>query len=93
MDDTWFNFGMSGVVLLTVVSCGAAIVAIDKDNKEWAVFAKEQDCKVVQRIDPIVAYGTGVMVSPSGTASVITIPNVTPSKVAFLCNDGITYWR
>jgi hypothetical protein len=59
--------------------------AVYTENTSWNEFAAEHDCKIVERKASTASYGIGT----SGNYQTI----VNPSQVAFLCDDGITYWR
>lgn len=56
-----------------------------REQAEWEEFASTHDCRVVGEESGSV--GTGL--TSGGNVALIT----TPGKVAYECNDGVTYWR
>lgn len=86
--DLWPAYAGGAVVIALFVLWGFAINA---EHKQWQLFADEHSCKVtghmtgdtVTTVAPIVGGNGGVAVGISST----------PSKTAYLCDDGVTYWR
>jgi hypothetical protein len=71
-----------------------AVVAVAlKERKQWDDFAAAHACKKVSvvRGDVQVAVTTGM--DSKGNLVTATTPIVTPDKVAYMCDDGVTYWR
>lgn len=80
-----------------VSSCAAAIVllvagSIEEGNR-WNAFKIQHNCKIVQHMRGDVAVGTGVVLMPNGQVGVVTTTSTTPDKTAWICDDGVTYWR
>ena len=63
----------------------------------WAVWSSLHNCKVVGREKGVTTTGVGTMIGTSSNGGTTIIPVVTtsrtPDKTAYLCDDGITYWR
>lgn len=71
---------------------GLVIAASIAEEKQWAQFSKSHDCKVTAKVRGDVVVGTGVGFGSKGAVPIMTTSS-TPDKTAYLCNDGITYWR
>ena len=79
------------------VAAGVFIVAlivgvgylVMEDEKQWQKFKAEHKCVVVGRMRGDVV--TGTTVTTGGKVGVVTA--VTPDKMGYKCDDGITYWR
>ena len=76
-------------ILLAVILCTVVVVATYYEHQQWSDFAKEHHCKLTQVANGEVNTGFG-MTTNGNLATVIT---TSPRKKAYLCNDGITYWR
>lgn len=61
-----------------------AVISVKKDNDKWEAFKLEHECKVVGRKDGQSSFGTD---SGGKTVTMHT------SQTAWLCNDGVTYWK
>ena len=79
------------VVLVAMIPL--TIYAMHEEAKEWAAFAEAHDCKVVGRMSGTTSTGLGVGVMPNGQVGTVMTTSTTPSKTAYACNDGVTYWR
>lgn len=87
--------------LLPIAALAALLVAImwggihfaQEEEKQWAAFASEHDCKVVGRMSATTNIGTGFGFAGNGQMGVVTTTSTTPSKTQYACNDGVTYWR
>lgn len=90
--DDWFDFWP----ILAFIGVAVVIVAIVihfaiLDQAQWERFAAAHDCRVVERmpgdtmttVAPIIGGKGGVAVGVTST----------PDKTAYLCNDGVKYWR
>ena len=76
-------------IFLVVIWCTVVVVAKYYEHKQWSDFAKEHHCKLTQVANGEVNTGFG-MTTNGNLATVIT---TSPRKKAYLCDDGITYWR
>lgn len=81
-----FIAGWIALIALIVVS-GA------EKQKRWDAFAVEHKCKLVEHRNGDVLVTTATTFSQNGGVSVTPMTTVTPDKRAFLCDDGVTYWR
>ena len=72
-----------------------ALVAVSsaEEQKRWDAFAVEHKCKLVEHRKGDVLVTTATTVNPNGGVSVTQMTTMTPDKRAFLCDDGVTYWR
>ena len=69
------------IVFTLVFGCG--------DNSEWEEFKLAHHCKIVQKKDSDAHVGF-VVGSKGGFAPIFSFED---EKTAWLCDDGITYWR
>ncbi len=63
-----------------------------QEEKAWQEFSSEQSCVVIEKIEGHTSTGVGVGFV-GGNAGTIVTTTSTPDKTAYLCNDGVTYWR
>lgn len=75
----------SAAIIFIIIISVLAFFAAKKQKDEWEAFKIQHDCKVVGKRDSQTSYGT----DSSGK----TITTYTPSQTAWLCNDGVTYWK
>ena len=92
VQDMWSGDWIERGLLLFVAAMIAAIpvlayVAI-QEQREWEVFAASHNCKVVERMRASTSTGFGFVGNKPG---LVTTTN--PAKTAYLCDDGVTYWR
>lgn len=86
MERDWpMTFVLSGIVIGIV----ALFYLAYEQEKEWLEFKVEHACKVVAKESSTLS--TVWTTSANGSLNIGTV--TTPSKVGYLCNDGITYWR
>lgn len=78
-----------GVILTTAVIIAGSIALAVKSVKDWNRFKEEHNCKIVGKKDSTTSIGVGV--SSNGSAGPVVVTN--PSQTAWLCDDGITYWK
>jgi hypothetical protein len=82
---------MWGAFVVVVGILVAAAYGSIQEQREWERFKVAQNCKVTQKmrgdtvttVAPIIGGNGGVAVGVSST----------PDKTAWLCADGVTYWR
>lgn len=77
------------VTVILIILLILAILAAIEEGRDWQRFKVEHNCKVTARINGDV-FNT-LSVGANGQP-VIGIGS-TPSKTAWLCDDGITYYR
>lgn len=58
--------------------------------EQWEVLKIEKNCKVVEKREGHSFSGAGI--NTGGHVGVI-FGDGTPSQTAYLCDDGITYWK
>lgn len=71
-----------GVMALFLAGVGYLAV---QEGREWEQFKLTHQCKVVAK------RGGQLVMTTNSKGSVGT--GVTSDETAYLCNDGITYWR
>jgi hypothetical protein len=88
---TGFSDGQVIAVLIAVaVACIAMLFKFSLDeSRRWQKFAAAHECKISQRMDGDTLTTTTVSANGNVGVGIVT----TPSKTAWLCNDGVTYWR
>ena len=84
-DDFWIG----GLLVLIVVVIVAAVVGSIHEAKEWAAFSANHECKVVEKIKSSSNIGYGM----TSNGKMGTVVMTMPEKIAYLCDDGVTYWR
>lgn len=75
-------------ILLAVILCTVVVVATYYEHQQWSDFAKEHHCKLTQVANGEVNTGFGIT-----NGNLATVVTTSPRKKAYLCDDGITYWR
>ena len=95
--DMWNDSWTGRLLLLLSFSVFALIplmiYASIQEQSEWESFAAEHDCKVVGRMKGDVGVGVGTGIMSNGQIGTGTVVTSTPDKTAYLCDDGVTYWR
>lgn len=84
--EKWLVITMSVFLVAIVVLVGYAAY---KEQQEWKKFSAEHNCKIISKVKGSTQIAT-VMTSDGKLA---TIPQNEPDKTAYLCDDGVTYWR
>lgn len=82
-----FPLVVFGTVLVTVLG-GATYLGI-KESHEWDAFKVAHSCKVVSRISGDVYIVNGF----DSKGNMTTGTAVSPDKIGYLCDDGVTYYR
>lgn len=88
IEDFWPVYAIGAVI---VALFGLLIHFAILDQKQWEAFASTHECHVVERmpgdtittVAPIIGGNGGMAVGVSST----------PNRTAYLCNDGVKYWR
>lgn len=94
MQDDVFEVSLISVLsVIALALCGWLFWAALKEERQWAVFKESHDCKIVQRVSGDVLPITTIAVNSNGSVTSATSIVVTPEKVAYKCNDGVTYVR
>lgn len=85
------------LVLIVVLGVGGALAigkALREDRDErWEAFRVENECRVVERVPSSVVPVIGTGVGPNGQVVTTFGVGTTPARTAWLCKDGVTYWR
>ena len=93
----WKDWTAAGALAVMLVLLVAAIWwQVKRDREEqaaWAVFSQTHGCLIVQRTQAQTHVGSGVGLMSNGKMGVVTTTTTTPAQAAWLCDDGVTYWR
>lgn len=81
-------FGAIGVLLITGLVV-FSIIETEKENAAWQVFSNQHNCHVIEHRDSQHGHGYTYSTRPGGGTVSVTIP----AQTAYLCDDGVTYWR
>ena len=81
------------LVVLIVFTVSTISYVVINDSKAWGKFSKENNCVIVGKNRGSVQTGLGHGVTMSGKVGVGVVTTISPSKTAWLCDDGVTYWR
>lgn len=81
-----------GAVLVGCATVGLTILGVQvalESSRQWSKFKTDHHCRIVQKVD-----GTSTVATSVGTNGQVTVtPVFIPGKIAWLCDDGITYWK
>lgn len=77
----WCGFGF-------MLIFGLVNEAIQEQHK-WDTFSAEHHCKISQ----VMPGSTTPITGFDSNGNVTTAIASTPSRTAYLCDDGVTYWR
>ncbi|CAN7522541.1 hypothetical protein LJR168_003746 [Pseudoxanthomonas sp. LjRoot168] len=90
---------LGGLSVLCVGLITGLFFLSGKNQDQWEAFAAEHNCKLIEHRKGDVLVTTAVTAIPpsktipSGGVAATPIVATTPSKRAFKCDDGVTYWR
>ncbi len=76
-------------VALIIVTLGGIAFLEPSRVDEWAKFKQEHNCRVVEKRDGQATSGVGIGV----TSGVGVFSGSTSPQTAYLCDDGVTYWK
>lgn len=76
------------VVVIAVAVCAGLILLGIESEKQWQAWVVKHECRIIEKTQG--EHHTGVVMI-DGKPSVVT--TYTPGKTAWLCDDGVTYWR
>lgn len=60
---------------------------------EWQEFVKEHNCKPLAKTETITTYQASASVGPDGAMHPSIRTTTIQGEQAFLCDDGVIYWR
>jgi hypothetical protein len=90
LEDNW----LAGLLVLLVVACtGLLIWAAVAEDIQWQKFSAAHQCKIVAREQGHLSTGVGFVSGSTNNSGVVVTTTSTPAKVAYACDDGVTYWR
>jgi hypothetical protein len=81
------------LVLLLFVLIHAVIEEEKEEEKEWQAFSVAHNCKVAAMEKGHLSTGVGYGMTANGKFGTVITATQTPDKTAWLCDDGVTYWR
>lgn len=83
--DAWMGLGFGGLIVLIVGVFAMAIVGENKQAQQWEAFRTTHACRVTQTMpgETFTTFGADGKIGMGSTSA----------KQAWLCNDGVTYWR
>ena len=93
---------MNWKVTAAFTALAAAIIALivytsreeAEAQRQWEQFAKAHACEVIGVVDPQTTSTVAIGVdSANGGTTLVPVTTTLPSRIGYLCNDGITYWR
>lgn len=83
----------AAALILSVILLASAVSMTNKSKAEmWAQFKKDHHCKITEKREGY-SSGGGVGFSTSGHAVFISDTDGAPDQTAYLCDDGVTYWK
>lgn len=80
---------LAAVIVLVIV----AVKLSAQESRQWAAFSEANHCKVVERRKGTSTTTTGMAIGSGGRVTPVVATSSTPSQTAYLCDDGVTYWR
>jgi hypothetical protein len=83
------KYVIGGFITLIVLLVTLQIWVGQKEAEQWAAFAEEHHCKVTEKRTPNSSTMTGI--TSGGNVAFGTITS--NPQTAYLCDDGVTYWR
>jgi hypothetical protein len=85
---------LAGLMVVGVI--GALILVVigaRREHRRWEAFAKEHECRIVERRKGDVDTTVAPIVGNNSSVSFATGLTFEDDKTAYLCNDGVKYWR
>lgn len=83
-----------GLVFAAFVGVGWMAIAVSaREAKEWAAFSETFHCKVTEHRVSKATVTTGMTIGSGGKVTPVVATSATPDQTAYLCDDGVTYWR
>lgn len=83
-------FAVPCAMVIAVLAILALVVRADmKNSQDWEAFKAANNCRITSQIDGEILPSVGIGSNGQTVYSVTT----TPSKTAWTCNDGITYYK
>lgn len=81
------------IVAIFVGLCAVLTWTTVEEQKAWEKFAKDHDCKVVERIAGSTRTGTGYVMQNNGKFGFGVFNTFESDKTVYDCNDGVRYVR
>ncbi len=81
------------LIIAVIVGVTWACVEDSKEQKAWGAFKIQHHCKITAYMDGSTSTASVPVVGSNGSVGVGVVTNTVPSKAAWLCDDGITYWK
>lgn len=78
---------IAGILGMLVI----AVLAGQREQDEWVTWSAQHNCKVVARREGQTSTGIAPIIGGKGGVAVTT--STTSDQTAYLCDDGVTYWK
>lgn len=86
----WFGVGLVALAIITLILLTiGSVAAIRAEKQSWDEFARDHRCRVVAVQDGRTYVGTGLTADGKMSSTYI----YEPERRAWLCDDGLTYWK
>jgi hypothetical protein len=90
----WFPGLLAGAMGLGFVGVLIVIaIATWREHQQWEDFAKGHECRLVERRKGDVEITVAPIVGANGSMSLTTGVTFDDAQTAYVCNDGVKYWR
>lgn len=89
------GFTLIGVlIMIAIIGILVAIVyGSTIESRQWREFSVAHNCKVMQKMQADTHTGIGYASGGRDGGGPVFVTSTTPGKTAWLCDDGVTYWR
>lgn len=88
-----FDWTQAAIVAIVAILLVGGIWVIYEDEKAWAQFSAEHNCRKVGEIKGGTSTGLAYGMTASGKFVTGVVTTTDPDKIGWLCDDGVTYWR
>jgi uncharacterized membrane protein len=92
-ESPWVILSMVAFFLVFIGVVLLALTQARQEKRAWEAFAKSHDCRVVERMRGDVDTTVAPIFDGKGGVSTAVGVTSTADKTAYLCNDGVKYWR
>lgn len=91
--DDWPGRLLLALMVGLLLMIPAIIYSAIAEEKNWQAFSVAHRCKKVAHAKGDVSTGVGYGMTASGQFGPVIVTTTTSDKTAWLCDDGVTYWR
>ena len=82
-----------GIVASIIALLVFAIKLDIEEQREWKKFSIDHQCKLTSTTQVSYSTGTRIGITGDGQIGTVVTTNYESGKNAYLCDDGVTYWR